>query len=152
MGDPIPTSRQQRRGQTMLELVVASSIIALALVPALRLMRDSLKVGRDLENATLMSTLCASQLEEHLARTAANWSTATDAGNFSAQGYPELRFQVIRSDNVADGGITGALMSITAIVWHDQDGNGNWSANEPRVIFASKLARTVSYTNEASGT
>lgn len=136
----------------MLELVVASSVIAMALVPALRLMRDSLRVGRELEDATLMSTLCASKLEEHLARTAADWVTTTSSGDFSAQGYSHLCYQVIRSDDVADGGIHNALMSITARTWHDVNGDGNWSEGEPSVVFASKLAKSTSYANEANGT
>lgn len=142
----------RRRGHSLLELVAATAIIAIALVPALRLMRDGLRVGREIETANLLATLSASMLEEHLLRTAVSWNPSTITGDFAAQGYPQLRFQVARSDGSAEGGIANVLMSITATVWEDRDGNGNWGAGEPRATFASKLARNVAYQHEASGT
>lgn len=144
-----PQRRNQRRAQTLLELVAATTIIATALVPALRIMRDSIKVGRKTETANLLATLSASKLEEHLALTAANWSTATAAGTFAAEGYPLVRFQVTRSDSASDGGIPNSLMAITSTVWEDSDSDGGWDAGELRSVFASKLAMSVAYTQEA---
>jgi hypothetical protein len=141
----------RRAAQTLLELVAATTIIAIAVVPALRLMRESVRVGRESETANLMATLSASLLEEHLLRIAVSWTPSTVSGDYSALGYPNIRFQVIRSDSSADGGITNSLMSITSTVWDDRDNDGNWDAGEPRSTFASKLARNVAYQQEASG-
>ncbi len=149
---PVQQRRYRRRGQTLLELVAASTIIAIALVPALRIMRDSVRVGRQTETANLLSTLSASMLEEHLALTAANWSTATASGTFATEGYPAVRYQVTRSDTAGDGGIPGVLMSIISTVWEDLDSDGSWDSGEPRAVFASKLALSIAYANEASGT
>ena len=148
---PSETKRRTNRGQTLLELVAATSIIAIALVPALRVMRDCLRISRETETANLMATLSASMLEEHLLRTAVNWNPTTVTGDFSAEGYPTIRFQVTRSDSSADGGIVNTLMSITATVWDDRDTDGNLDDGEPRSTFASKLARNVAYEQEASG-
>jgi hypothetical protein len=142
----------RRRAQTLLELVGATTIIALALVPALRMMRDSLRVTRDTETADLLATLSASALEEHLLRIAVAWTPSTVTGTFAAQGYPRVRFQVVRSDSPANGGIAGSLMSITSTAWDDRDNDGSLDAGEPRVTYASKLARNVAYQREASGT
>jgi len=141
-----------QRGQTLLELVGATTIIALALVPALRLMRDSVRVVGELGASNLLATLCASTLEEHLQRTAAVWSATAVSGDFATDGYAGLRFAVVRSDAVADGGIPGSLMSITVTTWEDRTANSTWDAGEPRVTFASKLARIVTYHHEANGT
>ena len=149
---PISTRRQRRLGQTLLELVAASTIIATALVPALRIMRDSVRVGRETEMANLMATLSASKLEESLVETAGTWNTTILAGDFSTEGDAQVRFQVIRSDPTADGGIPTSVMAITSTVWEDRDSDGIWDADEPRSVFASKLARSVVYTNEANGT
>lgn len=140
------------RGQTLLELVGATTIIALALVPALRLMRDSVRVVGELGTSNVLATLCVSKLEEHMQRTAADWSTAATSGDFAAEGYAGLRFSVVRSDAVADGGVPGSLMSVLVTAWEDRNANGTLDGGEPRVAFATKLARIVAYHHEASGT
>lgn len=150
----------RHRGQTLLELVGASTIIAITLVPALRMMRDSLRIGRETETANLMATFASSKLEEYLLLSAGqwgaipagnSWNTTTNSGNHTAEGYPSLKFSIVRTDN-APAGIPTSLLCITATVWNDLDGDNVWDAGEPRSIFASKLARNVAYTNEAAGT
>jgi len=145
------TRINRRSGQTLLELVAATTILTIALVPALRMIRDAIRVGRNTETANLMATFCTSKLEEQLMRTAAAWTPGTVSGDFTAEGYGNLRFQVVMSDAVADGGIAGQLMAIAATVWNDLNADGNLDAGEPRVVFASKQARNVSYQQEAAG-
>lgn len=140
-----------RSGQTLLELIAATTIIAITLVPALRMMRDSLRVSRDTERANLLATLAASKLEEHLLSVAGSWAPSTVSGNFAADGYPTVRFRVVRSDNPTDGGLTNSLMSITSTVWDDTDSDGSHDTNELRAVFASKMARIAAYQNEAAG-
>jgi hypothetical protein len=55
------------------------------------------------------------------------------------------------SDAAADGGIANQLMAISSTVWSDTNSDGNLDAGEPKVIFASKQARNVSYQQEAAG-
>src|SRR6186997_968000 len=80
-------TRTRPRGQTLLELIGATTVIALALVPALRIMRDTIRVGRDTESSNLSATFAASKLEEHLMLTAGTFTASTVTGNFSADGY-----------------------------------------------------------------
>jgi hypothetical protein len=141
-----------RRGHSLLELVGATTIIAIALVPALRLMRDSVRAIGELETSNLLATLCASKLEESLQRTAASWTSGTATGDFAAEGYPQLKFSLARSDAVAEGGIPGDLMSIAVTAWDDRLANNAWDTGELRVNFASKMARIVAYEAEANGT
>lgn len=145
------TRTSKRRGQTLLELVAATTILTIALVPALRMMRDAIRVGIRTERANLMTTFCTSKLEEQLMRTAAAWNPSTVSGDFSAEGYPNLRFQVIMSDAVADGGIVNRLMAISSTVWDDSNADDDLDAGESNVVLASKQARNVSYEQEASG-
>lgn len=151
--------RSSRSGQSLLELVAATTIIAITLVPALRMMRDSLRVGRETETSNLMATLAASRLEEYLLLSAGqwgsipqgnSWNTTTDTGNYAAEGYPNLKFSVVRTDSAPEG-IASRLLSITATVWNDLDNDNVWDAGESRSTFASKLARNVAYSNEAAG-
>ena len=143
---------RQKQGLTLLELVGATTILAITLIPALSMMRDSLRISRQTERANLMATLAASKLEEQLLRTAGAWAAATVTGDFSADGYSTMKFQVVRSDSPAVGGISGVLMCITSTVWDDTDNDSVLDAGELRSVFASKLARNAAYEYEAAGT
>lgn len=148
-----PSKSRIRRGQSLLEVVAAGTIIATALVPALRMMRDSLEVSRGLEEADLMSTLCVDKLEEQMNNVAATWDKTTTSGNYAAlEGRSYLKFRITKSDAVSDGGIVNRLMAITAVVWNDANGNGNPDTGEKKVTFATKVSKFVSYNDyEAKG-
>jgi hypothetical protein len=139
------------RGQTLLELVGATTSSAMTLVPTRRMMRDALRVARDTEQSNQVVALAVSKLEEHLVLTAGTWSAGTITGDFSAEGMANVKFRVTRSESTIDGGIPGDLMAISATVWNDRDGDDQWDAGEPRSIFASKLARIAAYEQEAAG-
>lgn len=139
------------RGQTLLELVVASVLLAATLAPALRLTRDAMRTDREIETAAVLNSYCISEMERHMALGAADWSTGTSSGSFASQGYPNLRYEVVRSDNPADGGIESELMAIISTVWQDVDGNGEWDAGEPRVVYATKIAAMSGYQETAGG-
>ena len=139
----------RRFGQSMLELVAASTLVGVALVPALRIMSQSLKVSRYLQISEAMATYGASTLERSLAQTSTSWSTTTETGNFSAEGYASIAYTVLKSDSVSDGGIPNDLMAVHVTTWDDRNGNGVKDSGEPAVTFASKVARLTSYGYEA---
>jgi len=143
--------RRSTRGQTLLELIAATTIIAATLVPGLNLMRDSLLISRQIETDTLMATLSVDKLEEYLAKTSANWQATTLTGDYSADGYSQLNYEVIRSDSVVKGGIPDSLMMIQSTLWNDANNNDTLDSGERSVVFVSKLARVISYELEASG-
>ena len=128
----------------MLEMIAATTILAIALVPALKLMRDSIRVGRQTETANILATFSMRKLEEHLARTAANWGTTTDAG--AIPNYNGLRYQVTKVDE----GVGSGLMRITSVAYEDGNGNTTYDAGERNATFVSKVAKNVAYEQEAS--
>ena len=136
------------RGSSLLEVLLATVLIAVALVPALRLMRDSLAVGREIEARDQLTTFATSKLEEHLALVGADWSTGAYTGDFAAEGHPTFRFLVSRSDTGGDGGIVDQLMAVTATIWEDLDGDGTSDSGEPSVILGAKVAKIASYQDE----
>ena len=85
------------------------------------------------------------KVEEHLALVSGDWQTGTYTGDFSADGYPDSRFLVVRSDAAVNGGIPDELMAVTATTWNDSDGDQAADADEPAVVFGSKLAKLSSY-------
>ncbi len=137
-------ARRNRTGQSILELIAATTIIAIALVPALKLMRDSIRIGRQTETVNILATFSMSKLEEHLARTAANWNTTPDTG--AIPNYNGLRFQVTKVNE----GVGSGLMRITSVAYEDGNGNGTYDAGERNATFVAKVAKNVAYEQEAS--
>lgn len=140
---------QPPRGSTLLEVIVAGTLLAIALVPALRIMRDGLSIGRQLDERDLMVTFCTSTLEEHLALASADWQEGAYSGDLSTYGHPELRYSVTKSDDAAGGGIADELMVITATVWCDEDSDGLLDTGEPSIVLASKVAKLSGYQEQA---
>jgi Tfp pilus assembly protein PilE len=135
---------RKRNGQTLLELIAATAIVAIALVPALRLMRDSIRNGRQTETANVLATFSMSKLEEHLARTAAVWDTTTDSGVIP--NYSGLRYQVTKVDE----GVSSGLMRITSTAYEDLNSSGTWDAGERSAVFVCKVAKNTAYEQTAS--
>jgi hypothetical protein len=139
------------RGHSLLEVAAATAMLATALVPALKLIRTSLANDYDLEIRNLMTTLCVSKLEEHLALGNAAWTDVDQSGSLSAEGASALRFRVVRSQSVVDGGISNQLMSVRVTVWEDRDSDTVMDSNEPRVVFRSKIAKLATYQTDVVG-
>ena len=142
--------RRSCRGQSMLELVAATTIISIALVPALQLTRKSLVRMDELEIHEDVLSYCTGKLEQHLALTAASWNLVDDEGDFSVEGRPELHFQVTKSDAIASGGTPDSLAIVTVTVWHDQDGGNDIDADEPQIQLNAKIAKLLAYEYEAT--
>ena len=139
------TRDARRRATSLLELTVAVGLLALTLVPALRLMRDAVGWGESVDNRELIATLCVSKLEEQLASVAGNWANSTASGSFSSEGFSAIRYDVTASDAVSDGGLVDQLMTVTVTVWHDADGDTTLDSGESYTTMASKVANMAAY-------
>lgn len=137
-------------GHTLLELIMATAIVAATLVPALKLLRDGMDLSREIDRRNMMAMYCVATLEEQLAIVGASWVLGSASGDYASDGYPDLRFIVERSDQLSAGGIANRLMSVVVTVYDDVDQNDVMGAEEPRVVFRSKMARLATYTYEAS--
>src|SRR4051794_35397699 len=134
-----------RRGYSMLEVMLASSICVTAIVPALAMLRDGIALGEIIDTRHLLLTYSVSKMEEQLAVIGATWPTGTVSGNFAADGQSTIRYSVTRSDAVVDGGVVGKLMVVTVTVYSDDNGNSAMDASEARTIMTTKVAKLASY-------
>jgi hypothetical protein len=139
-----------RRGYSMLEVVLASSICLTALVPALAMLRDGIALGDIIDTRHLLLTYSVSKMEEQVAIVGATWATGTITGNFASDGQSSIRYSVTRSDAVVDGGVVGKLMVVTVITFSDDNGNNTMDASEARTTMTTKVAKLVSYVTKAS--
>jgi hypothetical protein len=139
-----------RRGYSLLEVVLASTISLTALVPALAVLRDGMTLGDIIDTRHLLLTYSVSKMEEQLAIVGATWPSGTVTGNFASDGQPSIRFSATRSDAVVDGGIVGKLMVVTVTVYSDANGTSVMDSSEARTIMTTKIAKLVSYETKAS--
>lgn len=132
-----------------MEVVAASALMALALVPALEILRDGMKWSRDVDTREKLLLYGVSKLEQHTALVAASWTPSTASGDFAGDGHGDVRYDVVRSDDPSDGGLTNQLMNITVTTYLDQDGDDTFDAGEPNVVVTTKIGKFVSYELEA---
>ena len=144
------TVRMNRRsgGFSLLEVVAAAALMTLALVPALVILRDGMKWSRDVDTREKLLLYGVSKLEEHTALAAATWTSITTSGDFSADGHADLRFNVTRSDNPANGGLTDQLMAVSVTTYADQDSDDTLDVGEPRLVVTTKIGKFASYESE----
>ena len=133
------------KAYSLLEVVLAASICAAALVPALAFMRDGLTLADTINTRHLLLVYGVSKMEEQLAIVAASWSTGTITGDFSADGAAGIRFSAARTDAPASGGITNRLMNVTVTVYSDDNGNSTLDAGELQTTFTTKISKLVNY-------
>jgi hypothetical protein len=140
-----------RKAYSLLEVVMASTICATALVPALALLRDGMTLADIIDTRHLLLSYGVSKMEEQLAIVAAGWTTGNLNGDFAIDGHANIRFTVSRSDDPASGGLTNRLMSVTVITYSDDDGDDAMDAGESRTVLTTKIAKTINYATKASG-
>lgn len=150
MNSPRQHAAADRAGHSLLELIAAGFLLTMTLVPALRMLADSLDQGQRTETLMLLNTFAVSKLEEYLGKTVTNWSATSASGTFAAEGYANLRFVVTRSQSPSAGGRNNRLMVITATVWNDVNANGTLDSGEPVATMATKLAKLTKYPNGTS--
>src|SRR3954454_13855664 len=121
-----------RRGYSMLEVVLASSICLTALVPALAMLRDGMALGEIIDTRHLLLTYSVSKMEEQLAIVGATWPIGTSTGNFAADGQSSMRYTVPRSDAVVHEGIVSKLMLVAVTTYSDDNGNSYKDLSEAR--------------------
>ncbi|MDZ4656002.1 MAG: hypothetical protein SH868_00345 [Bythopirellula sp.] len=138
----------ERGAFSLLEMVMAATLVAGTLVPTMAVMRDAMAKSRDLNRRNLLSNYAVSVLETQAAVAMKNWTSTTTSGNFTADGHASIRYTATLSDAPASGGITGQLMHIQVNVFDDADNDATADANELSVLYRTKVAHLQSYEDE----
>jgi hypothetical protein len=125
--------------------MLASTICAAALVPAMAILRDGLKNASTIDTRHMLHLLGVQKMEEQLAIAAATWTNGTQSGSFAADGHPSIRYTVTRSDSVADGGIANRLMTVSVTTYSDENGNNALTAGEPSTTLTTKISKLATY-------
>jgi len=136
------------RGFSLLEMIMATALVAGTVVPALAVIRDAMAQSRDLHRSNLLANYAVQILEDQAALVAINWTNATVTGDYTSDGHDDIRYQLTKSDDSGDGGLVGQLMNLTVTVYDDQDGDDSLDVSEPQETYRTKVAKMNSYENE----
>jgi prepilin-type N-terminal cleavage/methylation domain-containing protein len=137
--------RPRRRGFSLVEVIAAAALLAGTLTPTLEAMRVAMAQSRESHVRRLLASYAVRLLEDHCSLTMQDWVNQTVSGSFAAEGYTSVRFEVARSDLLADGGIPAQLCHIEVTVYDDADADTTLDANELRVTFRTKVAKLRTY-------
>ena len=137
--------KKPNNAYSLLEVVIATFLMALAIIPAMNFMASAIHAGQELETWNHMNLLAVGKLEEQLSIAAADFLEGTDSGTFTDPGLSGIRYVATRSTAEANGGITDRLMVLTVTVWNDENGNSAVDSGEAQVSYATKLASMTLY-------
>lgn len=135
-------------GFSLLEMVFAVALLAGTLAPALAVMRDAMALSRETTARSLLANYAVQKLEEQSALASGTWTNGSATGTFSADGHPQIAYNVSRSDNPADGGIAGSLMHVWVTVFEDLNADLNPDSSEIQVSMRTKIAKLATYEND----
>ena len=137
--------RRAGRAYSLLEVVISTFLMGLAIIPAMKFMSSAIHTGQELEKWNQMNVLAVAKLEEQLSIAANDFLAGSDSGTFSEPGLGGIRFAAIRSMAEADGGIPDELMVVQVTVWNDEDGDTVLDPSEREITYATKLANLAVY-------
>ena len=134
---------KRHRAFTFVELVGASVILAIAIVPATQYLTDSMALRRRLERDGYMVALAIQTIEQQMAVINGGFTTTQEVGTFASQGLPEIAYEVTRTDATIEGGTPDLVMVITVRVWADTNANSTVDPGESVVELNTKMARSI---------
>jgi len=125
--------RPSSMGFTLTEVVVASAILIIAIVPILKALTSAHVSTTIIEHRTHSLTLAQAKLDEIRARSIYHYSDSFTETNSSLDG-PYLC-------NVDDSFVSDNLRTITVSVGYDLNGNSTLETEEIEVTLATLVAR-----------
>lgn len=120
-----------RKGVTLVEVVMASSLLLIGVVPILRAMTIAQATGRQVEYKTKSLILAQGQISEIRTRSLTEFSTSFDQSSADlGDGY-----LCTLSDNEH-----ATCKTVSVSVGYDQNGNGALSTDEIQVTLTTLIA------------
>lgn len=146
----ISVAQRRRHGFSLVEMIAATALMAGTLAPALAIMRDAMAISRECTTRTLLANYAVQVLESQSALVMQNWTNETATGNFATDGHSTLKYEAVKSDAPASGGLADRLMHIQVTVYEDIDSDSIADAGEMKVKFRTKVAKLASYQNASN--
>jgi type II secretory pathway pseudopilin PulG len=139
-----------RRAFSLVEMILATALVAGTLAPALAVMRNAMATSRETTKRLLLANYAVEVLEYAQGISMQTWFSGTVPGNLASDGYANIRYTITWSDAPASGGVTGKLMHVQVVVFDDANGNSALDSTELAVRYRTKVAKLTTYTSLAN--
>ncbi len=126
------SGRRKSGGFTLTEVVIATSLLVIAIIPILRALTIAHVSSRIIENRTHSLILAQAKLDEIKASSVYHYSGTFAENNSSIEGSYLC--------NVADSSVNANLRKITVSVGEDLDGDSTLDADEIEIALATLIA------------
>jgi Tfp pilus assembly protein PilV len=127
-------ARRHRAGVALLEVIVASGLLIIGVVPILKALTTAQVTSRLVDQKTHCLTLAQAKMNEIAARSIGNFETSYAETGTSLDGN--------YLGNVTDNG-HASLKTISVAVGHDHDGNGSITGREIMVTLTTLMAKRL---------
>lgn len=121
------------RGLTLTEVVIASALLAIAIVPILKALTMAHVTSTIIEHRTRSLTLAQAKLDEIKARSIYNYGSSFTETNTVLEG--------LFLCNVEDTSVSADLREITVSVGQDENGNSVLDTDEIEITLSTLIAR-----------
>lgn len=125
--------KNRASGFTLIEVIMASALLIIAIVPILKALTAAQVTGTIVERRTRSLTLAQAKLDEIKARSVYNYSDNFNENNLSLGGSYLC--------DVQDGASGTDIRTITVSVGYDLDGNGSLTPVETEVTLSTLVAK-----------
>ena len=130
---PSSVTRHPNMGFTLTEVIVASALLIVAMVPILKALTTAQGMSTIIEHRTRSLILAQAKLDDIKARSIYNYDGTFSETNASLDGS--------YLGNVVDSPVNSNLREITVMVGYDLNGDSNLSDDEIEVTLATYIAR-----------
>ncbi len=127
------SSIRNSRGLTLTEVVIASALLAIAIVPILKALTMAHVTSTIIEHRTRSLTLAQAKLDEIKARSIYNYGSSFTETNTVLEG--------LFLCNVDDSSVSADLREITVSVGQDENGNSVLDTDEIEITLSTLIAR-----------
>ena len=126
-------TRKASKGFTLSEVLVASLLALVAMVPILRALGGAHRIDIDIERKTRSLQLAQAKLEDIRARSIYSYGTNFNDNSSSVDGQYLCK--------VGDASVSADLRAIVVSVGYDENNNSSLESNEVKVTLTTLLAR-----------
>ena len=127
------SGRRKSGGFTLTEVVIATSLLVIAIIPILKALTSAHVTSAIIERKTNSLTLAQAKLDEIKARSVFDYSSSFAETNSFIEGSYLC--------NVADSSVNANLRQITVSVGEDLDGDSTLDADEIEITLTTLVAR-----------
>ena len=129
----------QKKGFTIVELVVGLLILSVALIPLFTLFSPQVKVTTTDKTRSVLLALAQKKTDETINTLQVDYeATLATSGNFSVEGYTAYRYSLVTNNEPANNNLTKTL---SVIVWDYNNGNSAKDAGEIDLTLDTRVAK-----------